>query len=1432
MRYLPRCLAVFVLLSYSSCLLSQVDLNKGLLAYYPFTGNANDISGNGNNGTLQNGVSLTTDRFGNANNAYYFDGIDDHIIVHDNGKLSASAISICAIVYPERGTAQSITGKIQRSTGYHATYHLGINYDVQSGFFYGVGPEFTPCNQQIPYNPSNPFTTSPWNFSANEWHCVVGTFQDSVIKIYVDGVLVDTKKYYFKNLDICTNTDFLIGRWWDGDPVPFKGKIDEVRVYDRALNQEEVHALCSTQECDQWLGLPMANAYAQSNEIDIPGNKLTIEARFNRTAPYTGGQTFAGDLVSKHQDPSNVNYLLRPNSAEITTTNGYFKTPDVCDIELNKTYHVAMTYDGVTLKFFRNGFLASQIAATGTLTQNNFRTRIGYYDGTLYPTSLIGYIDEVRIWNTVRSQSELKNFMNSLLPFPATQTGLLAYYTFDNLINKQGNAAYNLTLSAGAAINQTNPNCDFLPDSCGIIIDPTTVIADFTAPDTVCVNTPVNITNTSTNATSHYWNFCVADLNQTPQGANLGNIGNNLSQPVFMDFVQVNNNYYGFSVNFNQGHLIRHDFGNSLLNTPTSVDLGNFGNIIPPTNSAEGIQVVQNEGRWYAIIVGGYPSGNSPRIVRIDFGPNITNPAPAPYNWGNIGNLNQPIDLHVFKENNNWYGFTVNSEDNSITRFDFGTSFNNTPVGTNLGNIGNLQYPTGIFAINDNGNWRVFITNAGDNTRQTGTYSLTRLDFGNSLLNTPTGYNLGSLGNTLRHPRDLTIMKSCGQIIGFAVNGHLNNRSLVKLNFNNDLSSVPTATSLGNIGNMSFPHSLSKLFRVNEDIYSFVTNVDNNTLTRLRFTGCTNASISSFTGTNPPAITYDQPGTYNINLTVDEGLSTQTFTCKQVVVLPDAEFTYKQDVCDPYFVEFATPGNVTNVNWNVGDGTQNTGDTITHIYSAFGDYDIQLSYDGACPITEKATINMIKADVITTPDTVICDGSSKQLRTVPSTEFCWYPTTYLNDPSSPNPTTSTPQNITYYFTAKVQGVIQQDSVVIVIETPDVRTNNDTTICSESPVQLQSTGAVNYSWTPSAGISDINIPNPVAAPQNTTEYIVTGTTTHGCIDKDTVLISVNPLPTVTITQDTLTCFNSSIPLNATGGISYKWSPANGLDYTSIADPVARARTSTVYKVLVTDANNCSREDSVVITVRPYPEFTATSNHIICDGTILQLNAAGGDNYLWNPAPLISNPLSATPTTAPGTTTNYSVYINESTCGFDTTINFTIAVNPVPVLTVQKSNDANCNVPTAQLSVSGALAYVWSPAAPLDNPNSANPTAAVDSTTLFSVTGNNQFGCTTTEYITVKVDQTGIPRFVVPNAFTPNGDGKNDCFGIKRWGSTDITYFSVYNRWGQLLFETKDPSRCWDGTFNGKPQDAGGYVYIIHAKTICGFVKRQGVLTLVR
>jgi gliding motility-associated-like protein len=864
--------------------------------------------------------------------------------------------------------------------------------------------------------------------------------------------------------------------------------------------------------CTNWLNTPAIGSIVTVGDLDVTGNQLTVEAVFNRTVPLNNG-IYYGHLVSKHTGPGTTNYALLPNGCEIETdVSGYKSTFQNCVPDLNKTYHVAMVYDGTSLKFYRNGFLHSQTPCTGNLITNNLATTIAQISSSGNPPNnqFLGYVNEVRIWNVARTQNQIRTYMNSSLPAPTTQSGLVGYYTFDNLLNKQGNAVNNGTSLGGAAINTTNSNCSFVADSCRVV---PLVIPDFTIPDTVCVNTPVNITNTTTDATSQFWNFCAGNINQTPVGTNLGAFGGVFSMPVYLDYVQENGNYYGFLTNYAPGKLFRLDFGNSLLNIPTVTDLGNVGGVIPLLT--EGIQVIKNEGRWYAIIVAGYtPFGSTPRVLKIDFGSNITNPSPVGIDWGNIGNLLQPVDLHVFQEAGNWYGFTVNAENNTITRFNFTNSFNNTPTAINLGNIGNLSYPTGIYAIKDGVNWRVFITNAGNNTRTSGTFSLSRLDFGSSLLSTPTGVNLGNPGGLLRHPRDLTILKYCDQITGFAVNGFLNEPDLVRLDFNNDLTSIPTITSLGNTGNLSFPHSLSKIFRVDADLYSFITNVDNGTITRLQFTGCNNSSVPNFSGPNPPPVTYNTPGTYNINLTVDDGLATQASICKQVVVLANPAITISND-------------------------------------------------------------------------TAICRNSSVQLQSSGGGSYTWTPHPTLSNPAIANPTASPMTNTTYYLTVTNSNNCSSfDSVKVNIISPaQFSVGPAETICINESVQLNASGGTVYSWTPSTGLDNSSIANPIANPQVSTNYTVI-ITEPICNESSSLTVPVNvlSLPTVNaITSNDIDCTMDFAQLAASGAQDYSWSPANGLNNPNISSPIAKPVITTQYVVTGTDASGCINRDSVIVNV---------------------------------------------------------------------------------------------------------------------------------------------------------------------------------------------------------------------------------------------------------
>ncbi|HEY4338150.1 MAG TPA: gliding motility-associated C-terminal domain-containing protein [Puia sp.] len=267
----------------------------------------------------------------------------------------------------------------------------------------------------------------------------------------------------------------------------------------------------------------------------------------------------------------------------------------------------------------------------------------------------------------------------------------------------------------------------------------------------------------------------------------------------------------------------------------------------------------------------------------------------------------------------------------------------------------------------------------------------------------------------------------------------------------------------------------------------------------------------------------------------------------------------------------------------------------------------------------------------------------------------------------------------------------------------------------------------------------------------------------------------------------------------------------------------------------DLNSCAETDSVDIHIRPLPSFSAIPDEEVCAGFSIRLKSLNGPGfvYAWLPATGLNDATAPAPDAGPGSTTNYSLHISDSVCpAYSTDLTTTVTVKPSPVIEVAGDNDIDCSIHSAQLRASGALTYSWMPATGLDDAGSPSPIATIDSTTTYVVKGTGRNQCYAYDSVTVKVTAAGANTFVVPNAFTPNGDGHNDCFGVRRWGNVQLQEMAIYDRWGVRVFSTRNPSDCWDGTFRGKPQGAGAFVYTIRAMTFCGVVTRTGVVMLIR
>jgi gliding motility-associated-like protein len=187
------------------------------------------------------------------------------------------------------------------------------------------------------------------------------------------------------------------------------------------------------------------------------------------------------------------------------------------------------------------------------------------------------------------------------------------------------------------------------------------------------------------------------------------------------------------------------------------------------------------------------------------------------------------------------------------------------------------------------------------------------------------------------------------------------------------------------------------------------------------------------------------------------------------------------------------------------------------------------------------------------------------------------------------------------------------------------------------------------------------------------------------------------------------------------------------------------------------------------------------------------------------------------------------------GCDSSItSINLIVKPLPSPTLVKSNDINCIMESSILSASGGNRYIWGPPVSIGNVCSPKVVVSPSVTTMYKVTAVDVNGCVAEDSIEVKVDKQGQEGgYLLPGAFTPNNDGKNDCFGVRSWTNITNLKFQIYNRWGALVFETNDPSMCWNGTYKGRLQGNEAFVYQISARTLCGGqINRRGTVVLIR
>ncbi|MBX7204620.1 MAG: FG-GAP-like repeat-containing protein [Bacteroidia bacterium] len=394
-------------------------------------------------------------------------------------------------------------------------------------------------------------------------------------------------------------------------------------------------------------------------------------------------------------------------------------------------------------------------------------------------------------------------------------------------------------------------------------------------------------------------------------------------------------------------------------------------------------------------------------------------------------------------------------------------------------------------------------------------------------------------------------------------------------------------------------------------------------------------------------------------------------------------------------------------------------------------------YDRALSAAEVITLYLGKDLLQTTvrSDTTICKGQTVLLGANGATAYTWSPGQFLSDSTIAAPVVTITDSTRFTLKSTDANCLKRDTVKIHVNSVTPVVSNDTTICEQTSTQLSAGGGTAYAWTPAAGLSATNISNPIASPSSTRTYKVT-VTKLGCTAQDSVTVTIHNKFVPVVTNDTLLCpVYANVPLNASGAVTYLWSPGSVLSDSTISNPVAFPAYTTKFKVTMSDGI-CTIIDSVTVTRDTSLHAVATNDTTICEQNSVQISAAGGTSYAWSPSAGLSSVSVFNPVATPAATTKYYVDVSDAFCTLRDSVTVTVKNKFVPVV----SNDTSiCKGSSLQLNATGAgvISYRWRPATYLNDSTSASPVTTPVTNILYRVVMSDGV-CVVTDSVLINRD----------------------------------------------------------------------------------------------
>ena len=575
---------------------------------------------------------------------------------------------------------------------------------------------------------------------------------------------------------------------------------------------------------------------------------------------------------------------------------------------------------------------------------------------------------------------------------------------------------------------------------------------------------------------------------------------------------------------------------------------------------------------------------------------------------------------------------------------------------------------------------------------------------------------------------------------------------------------------------------------------------------------------------------------------------------------PDVTISGKQEICigefsqlnaqiisDPTGVTYFWENSSSISCTNCLDPMVNPTDTTVYTFVA-------ISADGCETRTDfQVDVRPLYApNIDLTNDTILCADDLLQLYVFGGNDVF----SYNWDPSQPglscydnclNPIATPSVSTTYTVTVtNNSGCSSIGSVFVeVVDQNQSFAGEDRTICIGDTAQLHLNIGTNPLWLVSNGLDCSNCADPIASPQETTDFVAQVTTVEGCDIIDTVRVNVLSDQNIYAGEDFTICRDETALLNGQflyGDItlphSYEWTPVISLDNPNIANPEVFPNESTTYTLSIT-SGDCILRDSVFVEVVDKTQVEAVDKYV-CAGDTTQLEIIGNaDQFEWIPAEGLSDPNIANPTLVPTQTITYTLVASLASCEPDT-VEAIVQLNELPnvyfppVINFFEGESVLLELENA----TSDYTYEWFPSDGLSCTDCPDPTANVTETTDYSVTITDLFtGCQKVINITVQqIDECMDELVAVPNAFTPNEDGENDFLEIKYSSAISIDQYKmqIFDRWGGLVYESVDINEQWDGNVNGKMAPTGVYVYFLEfpSEFDGSLVRKKGDITIYR